>query len=683
MKCHFKYFIFLFIFQFVVLFGQSQNLRIRPEYQQECKSIIQTCFHSDSLIREGFNELKKIDTSTIEMIIVYSFYIENIEENILQINKYELPLKIDFAANDSLHFMERMNYLTIEAAKLKTEINHLKSNLDELYYKKGLYFYSEHNNQKAIESFKNAIKTNRNFSMAYYDLAKLYCEQRRWNEALITLNNAYSATNSKDHESFFIRLSGNIIKNILHKSDSLIAAEQFNKALEMLKGVANYYSNSWINNYKEDVEKCFASAHNGSYESFLKIARKAIEKDKLSMSESLVKEATQYQMKNSSYVKTNEKAQNVIMLIGKKYIDKGKRLNATGQYLQAIEQCNKVKNLYSEYKIPLTNDLIECVSSANKGIYSHLIKQDSVQKKMPVEVKTEKTVEKQKIIISKEKKNIPENNKIEKVKSDLIESIKAGNIKAWANELIEARQILQNALEMQKTNSLNNDSMVNHAIILLKEKIKNRECDNVQDEYNNLVLKANRKIKELNFIEAEDYYSKAIQVAKSDESCKVDSTVASVFKRKYNKPVAFQKMINDSKKLLEQKNYQDFFKKYQDAGIYYFQSNISEYGVDYMFLPKYVSESRNNELSIQAIYFLIEQNQLREAFSLLDELKNRGFSQELSKDIQEKLGRSMSVKDYKINPNIKPNENILSYTNNDKWFKYFKTAYLKFWGKVK
>ena len=117
MKCHFKYFIFLFIFQFVVLFGQSQNLRIRPEYQQECKSIIQTCFHSDSLIREGFNELKKIDTSTIEMIIVYSFYIENIEKNILQINKYELPLKIDFTANDSLHFMERMNYLTIETAK--------------------------------------------------------------------------------------------------------------------------------------------------------------------------------------------------------------------------------------------------------------------------------------------------------------------------------------------------------------------------------------------------------------------------------------------------------------------------------------------------------------------------------------------------------------------------------------
>jgi|GEM_PF-6365552 len=682
MKCRFKYFIFLFVFQFVVLFGQSQNLRIRPEYQSERKSIIQTYLHSDSLINEGFRELKKIDTSTIEMIIVYSFYIENIEKNILQINKYEFPLKIDFAANDSLHFMERMNYLTIETAKLKTEISHLKSNLDELYYKKGLYFYSEHNNQKAIESFKNAIKTNRNFSMSYYDLAKLYCEQRRWNEALITLNNVYNVSNSKDHEVFFIRLTGNIIKNILHKSDSLIAAEQFNKALEMLKGVALYYSNSWINNYKEDVEKCFASAHNGSYESFLKIARKAFEKDKLSMSESLVKEATQYQMKNSNYIKTNEKAQNVIILIGKKYIDKGKRFNAAGQYSQAIEQCNKVKNLYSEYKIPLTNDLIECMSSANKGIYNHLVKQDSVQKKVPVEVKIDKSIEKQKIIISKEKKNTSV-IKNEKVKSDLIESIKAGKMKAWANELNEAKQILQNALETQKTNLLTNDSMVNHAIILLKEKIKNREYDNVQDEYNNHISIANRKIKEQNFIEADEFYSKAIQVAKSNESCKVDSSVAFSLKRKYNKPFIFQKMINESKKMLEQKNYQDFFKKYQDAGIYYFQSNISEYVVDYMFLPKYVSENRNNELSIQAIYFLIEQNQLREAFSLLDELKNRGFSQELSKDIQEKLGGSIAVKDYKTNSNIDPKENILSYTNNDKWFKYFKYAYMKFWGKVK
>jgi len=44
-------------------------------------------------------------------------------------------------------------------------------------------------------------------------------------------------------------------------------------------------------------------------------------------------------------------------------------------------------------------------------------------------------------------------------------------------------------------------------------------------------------------------------------------------------------------------------------------------------------------------------------------------------------GIKLHKRDYKNNSFANPKENVISYTNEDKWFRYLRASYLKFWGK--
>ena len=86
-----------------------------------------------------------------------------------------------------------------------------------LAYNKGLEEYKLSNYDKAIESFKLAIKQESGFADAYFNLGILYEYFSNFDSALIAFNRAYSI-NKKDYEALHY-----VIKCYLLKNDSVAA----------------------------------------------------------------------------------------------------------------------------------------------------------------------------------------------------------------------------------------------------------------------------------------------------------------------------------------------------------------------------------------------------------------------------------------------------------------------------
>ena len=128
------YLIFLIIFFSTCFKIYPQKLIIRNDFLKDSSEIIKNYFNSDSLINACNKDLKKIDTSQTDMIIVYGFYLDNVEKNIRLINNYELPLKINLSKNDPLNFNLRFTFLFSETLRIKSEIDYLKSNLDKIFF---------------------------------------------------------------------------------------------------------------------------------------------------------------------------------------------------------------------------------------------------------------------------------------------------------------------------------------------------------------------------------------------------------------------------------------------------------------------------------------------------------------------------------------------------------------------
>jgi tetratricopeptide (TPR) repeat protein len=56
--------------------------------------------------------------------------------------------------------------------------------------------------------------------------------------------------------------------------------------------------------------------------------------------------------------------------------------------------------------------------------------------------------------------------------------------------------------------------------------------------------------------------------------------------------------------------------------------------------------------------------------------KRRNYPINDSRNLQEKLAQELAHADKKENSSSNPKSNVLKYTNGDKWYKYFKKAYL-------
>ena len=161
--------------------------------------------------------------------------------------------------------------------------------------------------------------------------------------------------------------------------------------------------------------------------------------------------------------------------------------------------------------------------------------------------------------------------------------------------------------------------------------------------------------------------------------CNLDAAAAIADKKVYQPAADYQQMLQKAEFALAQQNFAEYFVHYYEAETFYAANNIRSYGLTHHLLIDLVSISTNVGFVLAANQLFVAKNLPDEALTCLKTLRKLQYPIDKSKGIQQQAGIKMALKDIAGNAILSPTMMITSYTANEPWFKYFRSAYSKTW----
>lgn len=703
--------------------------------------LIDNYYLSDMAIAKGFEKLQMIKTENVDMIPLYDSQLKDVEKIVKDIKATNFDKQLDLKSYDPINFIEKISNLESETIKTRTSLKQLLITLDNVYYNKGNEYLANDSTKLAVVYYEKSLKVNPFFTPSYYQKAKIHLNNGELNLAADIVTNVLN--NMKpDHQThtLLLQLAEDIYNAYVSKGEELNKKEKFNESIELLTYGRKFCSTTTGIVCTDEIQKGIARGHYGLYSSYLRVAQRALDAKKLEMAESYINEAKQYQQKNSEDIISDREVNSMFTKLMDAYVNLGKSENTSKNYetaLRYFENASKLCNS-SEF-IECSYDLTYGISTAKKGIYDKLISKaternrlndpynaekymkeaeeyqkanseiissfgtDTIKGKIKYQLYKEYIIYGEQSIgyrnyeyafdqLKKAKKLeldyvFQRNPKLDSLlsiaaKPVIISNLKTGRLKAWGSDIEASRRIYNQAIEDQKTYNIQKDAEINAAMNELKDKIFDQECISVQVDCDNNYRKAIQNANMLDYITADFYLEKAITIAEENKSCQVILTSVESIKSKYSPAVAYQKLLKETSEILLTNNFSETVLKFEKAEKYYDDLNIKEYKLAKPSLLQFVLAQNNNKFSAWCADYFIEKSELNNSLTLLKTLKKNNYPIEDSRNLQEKLGKKLATLDKTINPNANPKANIVGYVGSDKWYKYFKAAYLKSWKKA-
>lgn len=660
----------LLILMIIVSQLQAQKLIIREDYKSESQLLKRQYFQADSIINACFKKLNEIDFKQSEMILVYSFYISDIDKAIKRINDFELPLKLDLKQSDSLHVYNRFMQLFTEAGRYRTIISQMKADVHYHFYKKALQLKQDNKYEAAVELFERSIKALKTYYPSYYELALLHFEFRRPDDAVIVLKRVYPLiTKEAKEEKQLNNFADTVYVYYLTKAAENIRQQQFNEAITILDKASKLSEMAWIED-KDTVKQTLKMARQGVFDSYIQIIEKAMRLQKYQLAEPLILQADGYLYAYRGMLEKTERLQRLTEQLINGYYSEGKLYKKQGKTQKAENILSRANAICSRFPT--------CISCSEAQALSMQIKKEQ-QEKAPIPAAIVKSV-------PAEAPKTKSSTLIDKVSAPSVKPsiitassytdslVKLGSYRAWAKDINGAMYILT---LLMRTPSSDNDSVKIKAIVTLSGKISEQLCLQKQYQYNDLMTKATQNIKTQDFTGCINLCEQALHLYKDSIVCNADTLKAIDYKRKYLSAAVFQKMMTNTTDALRTKNYEQFFTYYKNSELFFFKYNIDQFGLSLRPISKILIASHDKEAILIGTTSLADNNKIQEAFVLLQYLRDSGIPAEQTIEQQNKIGLMLAKRDKTKNPEGNYNDNILTYTNNDKWYKSFRQAYIK------
>ncbi len=723
-------------------------LDLKPDYTEAAKQnfdkkveLIDNYFLTDMAIGKGFEKLQMINPQNVDMIPLYDSQLKDVEKIVKDIKAGNFDKQLDLKSYDPINYTKNIDSLENKTIETRTTLNQFLVSLDNVYYNKGNEYLEIDSTKLAVVYFDKSLKVNPFFTPSYYKKAKIHLNNGELNSAADIVTNVLN--NMKpDHQTHtsLLQLAENIYNTYVSKGEELNQKEKFNESIELLTYGRKFCSTTTGIVCTDEIHKGIARGHYGLYSSYLRVAQRALNAEKLEMAESYINEAKKYQQQNSEDIINDSEVNTMFTQLMNSYVNLGKSENTSKNYENALRYFENALNLCNSSEfIECSYDLTYGVATSKKGIYDILISKATERNRLNDPYNAEKYMKeaeeyqkansdiitsfgtdtikgkikyqlyKEYIIYGeqsigyrnfqyafdqlKKAKELEQeyvfqrNPKLDTLlsiaaKPVIINNLKTGRLKAWGNDIEASRKIYNQALEDQKTYNIENDAEINSAMSELKDKIFDQECINVQLDCDNNYRKAIQNANMLDFITADEFLKKAISIAEENKSCQVILTSVESLKSKYVTAVAYQKLLNESNDALAAENFSETILNFEKAEKYYDDFNIQEFRLAKPSLFQFVLTQNNNSFSAWCADYFIKKNELSNSLTLLKTLKKRNYPIGDSKNIQEKLASKLALIDKKDNPDSNPKGNIVGYVGIDKWFKYFKAAYLKSWKKA-
>ena len=251
----------------------------------------------------------------------------------------------------------------------------------------------------------------------------------------------------------------------------------------------------------------------------------------------------------------------------------------------------------------------------------------------------------------------------------------------WNNEPDSAAGFLLTVIKTAQDKGLETDPDILNATALFKSGISRHNCELMEDSLGLFNIRAGRCFAIHSYHRGAGILESAIQQAGKMAYCNFDLSLMRDSLIKYNRAAEYQKNIEEVDIAMVAGEYEKGLQILVANEKLYTSGRIDHFGIPMTSVYDYVTMKSNPFISMQAIDYYLRQDDPVEALRYLGLLRVQGLPEERSLGCQEKLARSLALKDKAAYGNADPQQIVRRYSAANSWMNRFNEVYLREWKK--
>lgn len=261
----------------------------------------------------------------------------------------------------------------------------------------------------------------------------------------------------------------------------------------------------------------------------------------------------------------------------------------------------------------------------------------------------------------------------------LIIQLSAAQKKIWANQFDSAYAAMEETRSAGAGFGLTDDPDFKTALKKYHDRIREQQCRNFHDSVEFHLMCADRSIALKNYLNSSRFLQQALAVIAGAKECgfatgPIRDTIA-----RYSRAIGYQQKLSNARSHVAGGNYAVAVGELDENEQDYQTYRLDRFGLILEGVYDFIGERSNPYLTDQAISYYQGRGNNKEAIRFLRLLRIQGLPDKGTASIQQQLGKTLAVDDFKVNPKDSAMRLVEQYTTNDSWYDVFRSAYLKEW----
>lgn len=426
-------------------------------------------------------------------------------------------------------------------------------------------------------------------------------------------------------------VTGSLVYAYFEKGMSFKKNEQFDEAITYFEKAYNTSKNFGNIQYLSDIEKSLAWLYQNNYKN-------------------LVEQAT-----NSYKLGDLVQAANENELA----------LNYRENHLEYLESSTDAILLQQNIKQPyLSNSIANGMVAAKNG---------EAKKALAAYEKAEYLVDEFKLTVNVSLDSLTKAS----AKINIIETIQSANVKVWANEMKNALEIYGQAKEMQQKYQLENDSLIQDEFLRLDAKMIKQSCINRQRDYDELMQKIEKSIKQYRYDELANNLSLAIEIGEQNQGCSIDIAKVKSYRSQYQNLIDYHKRYNEVMKLMYAEGFANAISGYDSLDRDINNYHLDKYNLKYLDVIQFVENQNNSGLTRIAFQYFLTSEDLEKALVCFHLIQQQSVNDVETNLSQKNLAENLAKRDVAHTQQLSAEQLAFGYFGEDKRNKSLRQLYLK------
>jgi hypothetical protein len=239
----------------------------------------------------------------------------------------------------------------------------------------------------------------------------------------------------------------------------------------------------------------------------------------------------------------------------------------------------------------------------------------------------------------------------------------------------EAKMLYDEAVGLQHKYKQEDNEEISQAISSLKVKMDDRICVNLSNDCFTLTKKTENRINAKKYIEAKRFADSALSMIKNHPDCQVDDEPLLQLQNQFADAFTYVEIEHNMFLSIEDEEYENAVSEFSTLIEKYESLQIKRFGIEMPDLLIVLRNNKNSSFSKTACSYFIKNGQFAHAWECLLILKQLKVPSKEVKGLQVSTASGIAKKDKANGEDLK--SKVREYTNDDKWFRYFRSEYLK------